>query len=93
MTCVVPNVTVRMYSRSTCHLCDDARTEILAAIGSLEPSAAARIAFDERMIDGDEHLEREYGLRVPVVEVDGVEEFEYRVDRASLRDLLAAAGA
>jgi hypothetical protein len=78
-----------MYSRSTCHLCDDARAEILAAIGSLEPSAAALVAFDERMIDGDDALEREYGLRVPVVEIDGVEEFEYRVDPAALRDLLA----
>ncbi len=89
MTCVAPNVTVRMYSRSTCHLCDDARAEIMAAIGSLDPSAGARVAFDERLIDGDDDLEREYGLRVPVVEIDGVEEFEYRVDQAALRELLA----
>jgi hypothetical protein len=80
-----------MYSRSTCHLCDDARAEIMAAIGSLDPAVAARVAFDEQVIDGDDHLEREYGLRVPVVEVDGVEEFEYRVDRGALRDLLARA--
>jgi Glutaredoxin-like domain (DUF836) len=89
MTGVVPNVTVLMYSRSTCHLCDEARAEILAAIGSLDGLSAARVAFDERIIDGDDDLEREYGLRVPVVEVDGVEEFEYRVDQAALREMLA----
>lgn len=89
MTGVAGIVTVRMYSRSTCHLCDEARAEITAVIGSLDPSAAARVAFDERLIDGDDDLERDYGLRVPVIEIDGVEEFEYRVDPAGLRALLS----
>ena len=32
--------------------------------------------------------ERSYGLRVPVVEVDGREEFEFRVEPQRLRALL-----
>ena len=82
---VAPNVTVSMYSRSGCHLCDEARAVILAESGR------SPFAFEERMIDGDEDLEREYGLRIPVVEVDGVEEFEYVVDPARFRAVVAAA--
>ena len=48
-------------------------------------------AFDERFIDGDDDLEREYGIRVPVVEVNGVEEFEYRVDATLLHELVSRA--
>jgi hypothetical protein len=74
--------TVTMYSRRRCHLCDDARAVLLAELGSTP------FAFDERFIDGDQDLEERYGLRVPVVEIDGVEEFEFRVDADTFRSLL-----
>jgi hypothetical protein len=83
MTLAVTNVIVSMYSRRRCHLCDDARAVILAE------RDRTPFAFEERYIDGDDDLEREYGLRVPVVEVDGVERFEYTVDADRLRELLA----
>ena len=75
---------VRMYSRSTCHLCDDARAVVMDA------AARAVFEFQEVLIDGDDELEGRYGLRVPVVLVDGVEAFEYTVDQARLRRLVAA---
>jgi hypothetical protein len=75
---------VRMYSRRRCGLCDEARAVIVAE-RDLVPD---RFRFEETFIDGDDDLEREYGLRVPVVEVDGVEEFEYSVDRYRFRLLL-----
>jgi Glutaredoxin-like domain (DUF836) len=74
--------TVTMYSRRRCHLCDDARAVLLAQL------ASTPFTFDERFIDGDDDLEKSYGLRVPVVEIDGVEEFEYLVDATALRSLL-----
>jgi hypothetical protein len=40
--------------------------------------------FEEILIDGDDGLELEYGLRVPVVEVDGEEQFEFEVDPSRL---------
>jgi hypothetical protein len=40
---------------------------------------AVPFRFDEVFIDGDDALEARYGLRVPVLEVDGVERFEYAV--------------
>jgi hypothetical protein len=75
-----------MFSRRRCGLCDEARAVIVAEQGR-DPR---RFAFEEAFIDGDEGLESEYGLRVPVVLIDGVESFEYHVDPARLRALLRA---
>jgi hypothetical protein len=76
------SVEVRMYSRRTCGLCDEARSVIEAE------RARTGFSFVETFVDGSDELEREYGLRVPVVEVDGVERFEYEVDQARLRRLV-----
>lgn len=46
-------------------------------------------AFDEVDIDGDDGLVKEYGIRIPVVLVDGEELFECRVDAAALRAALS----
>jgi hypothetical protein len=74
---------VLMYSRRTCGLCDEAR----AVIESVR--AGSPFTFDEVLIDGDDSLEERYGLRVPVVEVDGQEAFEYEVPRDELERLLS----
>ena len=71
-----------MYSRLTCGLCDKAREVILAE------QQRRPFRFEEAFIDGDEDLERRYGLRVPVVEVDGVEEFEVAVEPGRLARLV-----
>ena len=73
---------VRMYSRRQCALCDEAR-EVILAVGREVP-----FEYEEILIDGDDGLELDYGVRVPVVEVDGREEFEIRVDPEHLRDLV-----
>jgi hypothetical protein len=72
-----------MYSRRQCGLCDKARAVIEAE------RERTPFEFQERFIDGDDALELQYGLRVPVVEVDGAERFEYEVDSARLAPLLA----
>jgi hypothetical protein len=78
---------VRMYSRRTCGLCDEAR-EVTLGVRQRSP-----FEFEEVFIDGDDNLERSYGLRVPVVEVDGVEQFEFTVDPIALETLIAGADA
>jgi glutaredoxin len=83
---VAAEAVVRMYSRRTCGLCDEAR-EVIQGVLARRP-----FRFDEVFIDGDDSLEREYGLRVPVVEVNGAEEFEFRVDPSALEELVAAGG-
>lgn len=72
-----------MYSRRTCGLCDEAREVILGVRGEVP------FEFDEVFIDGDPALEDAYGLRIPVVAVDGDEAFEISVDGAELRRLIA----
>ncbi|HEX6263566.1 MAG TPA: glutaredoxin family protein [Actinomycetota bacterium] len=74
---------VVMYARPGCHLCDEARETILLL--------REELGFDYREVDveGDPELEREHGLRVPVVTVDGEEAFEHRVDADELRRLLS----
>ena len=74
-----------MYSRRTCGLCDEAREAIL----SLRDEAV--FEYEEVFVDGDETLEKEYGLRVPVILVDGVERFEVQVPTAELRAMLSGA--
>lgn len=73
---------VTMYSRTTCGLCDEAREAILAL------RAGTAFDFEEVFIDGDDRLERVYGMRVPVVLVDGAERFEVHVDAETLRGVL-----
>ena len=71
---------VLLYSRPRCGLCDEARRTILAV--------RERILFDLREVDisGDDALELEYGIRIPVVLVDGEERFEIRVDPRALEE-------
>jgi glutaredoxin len=73
---------VLMYSRRACHLCDEARDVLLVE------RERSSFAFEEIFIDGDDRLEHEHGLRVPVVVVDGAEEFEFSVQPDRLRTLL-----
>jgi hypothetical protein len=73
---------VVMYSRRRCGLCDEAREVLLAERGR------GPFDFEEVFVDGDDRLESDYGLRVPVVLVDGAEEFEISVHPGRLRGLL-----
>jgi glutaredoxin len=68
--------TVVLYGRDGCCLCDDAR-EILLRVRSRR-----EFVLKERDIDSDEALLRAYLERIPVVAIDGVEEFELLVDEA-----------
>jgi glutaredoxin len=72
-----------MYSRTTCGLCDEAREAVLEAHRDRD------FEYEEVFVDGNDDLERAYGLRVPVVLVDGVEQFELHVDLERLQELLA----
>ena len=82
MVVVSEQPVVMMYSRRRCGLCDQARAVIEAELDR------GAFSFREIFIDGDDGLEQEYGLRVPVVEVNAVEEFEFVVDPERLRALM-----
>jgi glutaredoxin len=70
--------TVVLYGRDGCCLCDDAR-EILLRVRARRP-----FVLQECDIDGDDALLRDYLERIPVVAIDGVEQFELFVDESEL---------
>jgi glutaredoxin len=78
-----PMHSVVLYSRPGCHLCDVARETIL--------SQRERLGFEftEVDIEADDELELEYGIRIPVVEVDGEEAFEVTVDAERLARMVS----
>jgi glutaredoxin len=78
--------TVTLYTRAGCHLCEQAE-RVLA-----EQRTATPFRLELVDVDRDPELARRYGVRVPVVAVDGVELFEYEVPVDLLRARLAAAG-
>ena len=69
---------VVLYSRPRCGLCDEAR-EVLLSVRDEEPFELLEVD-----IEGDDELEVEYGIRIPVVELDGRELFEISVERAAM---------
>jgi glutaredoxin len=73
---------VILYSRPRCGLCDRAREAIL------DEHRRTAFEFEEVDVEGDDDLERAFGLRVPVVVVDGEELFEVEVDPAGLHAAL-----
>jgi glutaredoxin len=78
--------TLTLYGRPGCHLCDDARAQLLAL--------RAELGFDlvEHDIEADEDLHRRYLERIPVVALDGEELFDFFVDEAVLRERLGRVG-
>jgi glutaredoxin len=73
---------VTLYTRAGCHLCEEAERV-------LERERRARPFQLELVdVDRDPELARRYGVRVPVVAVDGVELFEYEVPADLLRTRL-----
>jgi glutaredoxin len=76
-------LTVTVYGREGCHLCEDA----LAVVRRV----AADLAVEVRTIDieADPALLRAYMERIPVVAVDGAEVYDYYVDEGDLRARLA----
>jgi glutaredoxin len=71
-----------LYSRRDCHLCEQAE-DMLAA-------HAPEIAVID--VDASADLAREFGTRVPVVELDGRVLIEGRFDEPELLARLAGAG-
>ena len=73
---------VRLYSKPGCHLCDDARA-IVERVRAEHPFELLEVD-----VSLDPELYREYGERIPVLEVDGEELFEFHVEEAVLLERL-----
>lgn len=75
-------VSVTLYGKAGCHLCDEAREH-------LEALAAER-EFDLREVDirRDPVLFERYRYRIPVIVVDGEERLEGRIEEHDVLTLL-----
>jgi glutaredoxin len=78
---------VTLYTRVGCHLCQEAERVLRAE------QATAGFSLELVDIDRDPGLVRRYGVRVPVVAVDGQDLFEYEVPLDLLRARLGRVGA
>jgi glutaredoxin len=68
-------MTLVLYGRAGCHLCDQARA-VLERVGR---------PFEEIDIESDDELLQRYLERIPVVALDGEELYDFFIDEADLR--------
>ena len=73
---------VILYTRTGCHLCDDAR-DLLLQFG-LAPQSID--------IDSDPKLVKEYNTCVPVIEINGKVRFRGKVEPVLLKRIIDAEG-
>jgi glutaredoxin len=73
---------VTLYGKPGCHLCDDARA-IVERVRAQRP-----FELQEVDVSLDPTMNREYGERIPVLALDGVELFEFHVKEAVLIEQL-----
>ncbi len=71
-----------LYGKPGCHLCDDARAAVA------EVGREMDLEVEEVDISTDPRLHREYGERIPVLDVDGEEALELGFDASALRKTL-----
>ena len=84
---MTPMTRVTLYTRAGCHLCEEAERVLR------QEQAGGGFRLELVDIDRDPELARRYGVRVPVVAVDGEELFEYEVPVDLLRARLTLDGA
>ena len=77
---------VILYTRPGCHLCEEAKQEILAA------DCADRYALEEVNIETDATLRELYGWEIPVIFINGVKAFKYRLTADEFRRKLQRLG-
>jgi hypothetical protein len=70
-----------LYEREGCHLCDEAREMLDQLIGSE--------AYERVDVDASEGLVLQYGFRLPVIALDGVDRLEAPITGPDLRALVA----
>lgn len=77
---------VTLYTRAGCHLCEEAKRVLI------EARQRAEFDYEERDIDRDPDLLRQYNEEVPVIAIDGRKAFKYRVEMKQLLRKLEARG-
>jgi glutaredoxin len=75
-------VTVMVYSRQGCHLCEIAEKTLQELVEELT------FTLEVLYIDGNAELEKLYGTEVPVIHINGEHHDFYKVDLVRFRTCL-----
>jgi len=75
---------VTVVSRQGCHACKQAEVDVARICGELA------VGWSTVDVDADAQLRAEYGDRVPVILIDGVEHGYWSIDEGRLRIALMA---
>lgn len=65
---------VTIYSRTGCHLCENAENSLITLTESLD------FTLEVKLIDDDKELEVLYGQLIPVIHINGEHFSHFRVD-------------
>jgi len=77
-------VTLTIYSRPGCHLCDEMKTVVVQVIRSQRQPCTV----EEVDVSTDADLEARYGMEVPVLVIDGRKVAKYRIKADELARVL-----
>ena len=77
---------VTLYTRPGCHLCEEAKAEMLAA------DCEGEYVLEEVNIDTDPALKERYGLEIPVILINGTKAFKYRLTAKEFKEKLKRIG-
>ena len=72
---------LQVYSRVGCHLCEVLIEELLIVV-------RGRATVEVRDVETRDDWRENYGLRIPVVELDGRFLCQFELDRAAVQDAL-----
>jgi glutaredoxin len=75
-------VLVTVYSRSGCHLCDVALSDIEKFKSEFD------FTIEKILIDGNLELEKKYGEEVPVILINGKPHDFFRIDKDRFRNAM-----
>jgi len=81
-------ITITIYSRPGCHLCDEMKAVVQRTLEGTRTTARV----EEVDISTDPDLEARYGVEIPVLLVDGRKAAKYRVSERELTRILEATG-
>jgi glutaredoxin len=73
---------VTIYSKPGCHLCDDAKANILAA------GCNDEFTIEEVNIEEDDSLKELYRYDIPVILINGIKVFKHRVEPHDFKEKL-----
>ena len=74
---------LRVYSRPGCHLCEKLLEELL-------PLVRGKLQVEVVDIDSSPEWQRQFSLRIPVLEYQGQVVSQYTLDVGAIRAILAA---